>query len=191
MAYSGSSHKGVGPVIDTLIFAERLLSGAGYFFMRADNQDRQLLLFEDRTLLGFAFAYMSTTELLTNWRADYDSTIKRLSFVFRRAGPKAWNCYAVFLASGVAGGKTSLFLHAIEEDLSGTRKIARGGIETFEDVRAALLPLLPIQNAPQLEAIDLEAETRQRAQDVPEAALKAFFDAQEPEEILALLSEVP
>ena len=43
----------------------------------------------------------------------------------------------------------------IEEDLTGTRKIARSGIRDSSDLRAALLPLLPLQSAPKLEAVDI------------------------------------
>ena len=82
-----------------------------------------------------------------------------------------------------------MMLHAIEEDLAGTRKIARAGLHMMEDVRSALLPLLPLQNAPQLEAVDIEAETRQRAQEVPDNALRAFFDERKNEDVLNILSE--
>ena len=59
--------------------------------------------------------------------------------------------------------------------------------EHVEDVKAALLPLLPIQNAPQLEAVDITSEIRERAQDLPTAALDAFFDDRPEEDVLPLL----
>ena len=174
-------------MIDLLTLSERLLTAAGYDLLRLSGTETPSLAFEGRTVLGFIHVYDTPIDLLRLWQRDHEDAIRRFSFAFRSAGDKAWNIYAVFLAAADADARAVHALHAIEEDLAGTRKIARAGLHTSEDVRSALLPLLPIQNAPPLEAIDIASEIRERAQDVPAAALDAFFQNRPEEEVLDLL----
>ena len=172
---------------DLFTLSERLLTASGYDLLRLSHAETPSLAFESDTVLGFMHVYDTPADLLARWPRDYENAIRRFSFAFRRAEEKAWNAYAVFLAAAEADAKTAHALDAIEEDLSATRKIARAGMHTSEDVKAALLPLLPIQNAPQLEAVDISSEIRERAQDLPTAALDAFFDDRPEEEVLHLL----
>ena len=88
---------------------------------------------------------------------------------------KAWNSYLVLLAEAAADYGENILLGSIEEDLVGTRKIARAGILTAEDTRLAILPLLAIQNAPHLEAVDMAAEIRLRTTELPVELVEAFL----------------
>ena len=174
---------------DLLTLSERLLTASGYELMRLSGAETPSLAFESETILGFMHVYDTPVNLLACWPRDYENAIQRFSFAFRRAEEKAWNAYAVFLATADPDSKTAHALHAIEEDLSATRKIARAGLHTSEDVNAALLPLLPLQNAPRLEAVDISSEIRERAQDVPKAALDAFLDSRPEEDVIQLLED--
>ena len=174
-------------MIDLFTHSERVLAAVGYDLLRLSGTETPSLAFEGQTVLGFIHVYDTPIDLLKLWQRDHKDAIRRFSFAFRRAGDKAWNIYAVFLAAADADARALHALHVIEEDLSGTRKIARAGLHTSVDVRSALLPLLPVQNAPPLEAIDNASEIRERAQDVPTAALDAFFENRPEEEVLHLL----
>jgi hypothetical protein len=110
---------------------------------------------------------------------------------FRRAQAKAWNAYSVFLATDPANYGEMVALNAIEEDLTGTRKIARAGIGDIEQLRAALLPMLPIQHAPILEPVDMPTEIRLRTSELPGRAVDAFLSGAQEPLIIQVLEEEP
>jgi len=176
-------------MIDVFTTAERLLTAADYVLLRLADTETPSLAFEGRTVVGFMHVYDIPSDLVRFWQRDHEDAIRRLSFAFRRAGDKAWNTYAVFLAAADPDVRATHAMHVIEEDLSATRKIARAGLHTSADVRSALLPLLPVVNAPLLERIDIASEMRERAQDVPPAALDAFLQNRPEEEVLELLED--
>jgi hypothetical protein len=120
---------------------------------------------------------------------DADRVIGDNQFGLRRAGEKAWNAYIVLVAAGEETIAQSVALGAIEEDLAGTRKIARADIAATSDVRAALLPLLPLQSAPKLEAVDIVAEIRQRTTQLSPRALEAFFSKADESVVVQALEE--
>jgi len=109
----------------------------------------------------------------------------------RRAGQKAWNAYCVFLAAGDNVYANLAALAAIEEDLAGTRKIARSNVRSVADLRAALLPLLPLQTAPKLEAVDMEVEIRQRTTELQPRAIAAFLSKADESVVIQVLEETP
>lgn len=79
----------------------------------------------------------------------------------------------------------------IEEDLTGTRKIARAGIGDVEQLRTALLPLLPIQSAPSLGAVDMPAEIRLRTTELPKRAIEAYLSGAHEASVIQVLEEEP
>ena len=107
----------------------------------------------------------------------------------RRAGPKAWNTYVVLLAKEDATESQLAALSAIEEDLTGTRKIARASIKDTSDLNAAMLPLLPLQSAPILDAVDMVMEIRQRATELPARAIEAFVSGADESVVLQVIEE--
>ncbi|GHE05396.1 hypothetical protein U879_04035 [Defluviimonas sp. 20V17] len=107
----------------------------------------------------------------------------------RRAERKAWNAYLVFLAPSPGDYGENIMVGGIEEDLVGTRKIARAGIADAADVRAALLPLLAIQNAPRLDAVDMPAEIRLRTTELPSKLVDGFLSGASENTLLQLLEE--
>jgi hypothetical protein len=141
--------------------------------------------------LGFLFAYDDSEKLIDGWGKDSDQAVTAHQLGLRRAGQKAWNVYLVLLTSGEAEYAQSVALGAIEEDLVGTRKICRAGIGDLADLRSALLPLLPFQNAPKLEAVDIVTEIRQRATELPSRAINAFLSGADESVVLQVLEEKP
>jgi len=177
-------------VIDTLTASARLLSEAGFSTQSISLLGHAALAFEDATVVGFLFAYDNSSQLIEGWARDADTAAGGYQFGLRRAGQKAWNAYVVLLASNEADYAGSVGLSAIEEDLAGTRKIARAGIADLADLRAALLPLLPLQSAPVLEAVDVVAEIRQRATELPARALDAFLSTADDPVVIQVLEEL-
>ena len=177
MGDSARRHAGVGFVTELLLEIEELLIGSGFKIQRMETKGREVTIFEDSTVIGFLFVYKSSTDLFANWEKDSDEVIRLCQLGLRRAKRKAWNLYSVFIAEGSIKDADLASLTAIEEDLSGTRKIARAGVTDTIDIREALLALLPLQAAPKLEAIDIVDEIRQRATEQEPRVLSAFFSS--------------
>jgi hypothetical protein len=178
-------------VIDILAASAEVLTGAGFSTSPVSVGDRHVLTFEDTTVLGFLFAYDDPSSLIESWSKDADKAIAAHQFALRRAAKKAWNAYVVLLTNREADYVQSVALGAIEEDLAGTRKIARAGVVDVAELRIALLPLLPFQSAPRLEAVDVIAEIRQRTTELPARAVNAFLSSADPSVVIQVLEEKP
>lgn len=170
---------------------EGLLTGIGFTVLRSSVKGREVLIFEDDSVIGFVFSYSSAQSLIAGWGRDSEAAVSAHQLALRRAGQKAWNTYVVLLASGEASHAETAALAAIEEDLIGTRKIARSGMKDTSDVEAALLPLLPLQSAPRLDAVDMVLEIRQRATELPPRAVDAFVSGIEESVVLQVIEEMP
>jgi hypothetical protein len=175
MANTSGSSNGVELVIDIAAECHRLLGEAGITTSDLRGSGRRALAFEGGTVLGFALIYQNVDELRQQWRADSDSLIAAHQLALRRAQAKAWNTYLILLAHETASYAAQVALSAIEEDLTGTRKVARGGIVSADALRIALLPLLPIQNSPRLEAVDMRTEIQLRTTELPSRTVAAFL----------------
>jgi hypothetical protein len=178
-------------MIDILATSAEILNDAGFSTSVTSAAAQDLLSFEDPTVLGFLFVYDGPSRLIECWAKDAERAIASNQFGLRRAGQKAWNTYVALLATAEADHTQSAALSAIEEDLTGTRKIARAGIVDISDVRAALLPLLPLQSAPKLEAVDMPTEIRQRSTELPSRAVEAFLSSADPAVVIQVLEETP
>jgi hypothetical protein len=153
---------------------DELIAG-GYAVGTADDQDGPVLLFESDSILGFVLCFPDASALLERWQPSSQRVLQAAQFALRRAERKAWNTYLVFLTEAAGDYGQNILLGAIEEDLVGTRKIARAGINGIEEVHAAMLPLLAIQNAPGLDAVDMAAEIRLRTTELPGELVDAFL----------------
>lgn len=169
--------------------AERLLASVGFSVLRSSVKNRGVLIFEDDTVVGFLFSYPDVTALAANWEEDSEAVVSSHQLGLRRAGQKAWNTYVVLLAADSASLAELAKLSAIEENLTGTRKIARASVKDVSDVEAALLPLLPLQSAPKLDAVDMPAEIRQRATELAPRAIDAFISGVEESVVLQVIEE--
>lgn len=176
---------------DILLNSADLLTEAGFLTRHVSISEHEALVFENPTVIGFLLTYDAPLALVKNWEREANRLIADHQFFLRRAGQKAWNTYVVLLAAGVTDYASLAALTAIEEDLVGTRKIARGQIGDIADLRAALLPLLPLQTAPKLEAVDIVAEIRQRSTELQPRAVDAFLSSADEAIVIQVLEEAP
>jgi hypothetical protein len=175
--------------MDVFDATEGLLTRMGFTTLRSSAMGREVLIFEDDSVIGFVFLYANSQALIAGWESDSEAAVSAHQLALRRAGQKAWNTYVILLATGEASSSEIAALGAIEEDLTGTRKIARSGIRDIPDVEAALLPLLPIQSAPKLDAVDMVFEIRQRATELPPRAVEAFVSGTDGSVVLQVIEE--
>lgn len=173
--------------MSVLQIVSQQLSEANYSVAALEEPSVKYLAFEGDTVLGFVLAFPDTRSLIGNWRSHSQQVLKAAQFGLRRAEAKSWNAYLILLASEPADYGASVALSAIEEDLTGTRKIARAGIGNEDDARGALLSLLAIQNAPQLDAVDMASEIRLRTTELPTDLVEAFVGGAPDVAILQML----
>lgn len=161
--------------MSVLQIVSQQLGQAGYSVAALEEPSVKYLAFEGDTVLGFVLAFPDPSSLIKNWQQHSQQVLKAAQFGLRRAEAKSWNAYLILLTSEPADYAAGVTLSAIEEDLRGTRKIARAGIAGEDDARSALLPLLTIQNAPKLDAVDMAAEIRLRTTELPADLVEAFI----------------
>lgn len=176
-------------MIDLISSSTDVLSRASFSCRSVSQYEPNCLVFEDATSLGFLFAYSDASKLIESWARDSEKVISAHTFPLRRAAQKAWNTYVVLLAHGEVDLAQAAALSAIEEDLTGTRKIARAGMRNFADVQAALISLLPLQSAPSLESIDMAMEIRQRTTELPSRVVEAFLSSADESIVLQVSEE--
>jgi hypothetical protein len=189
MAHAAGSGAGVEAMNDILGTALALLTTAGLDASRVQIGDKEAVVFEDSTVLGFIFAYKSPSDVTEGWQKISEKAVSEYQFALRRAGLKAWNTYTVLLAEDEGHQGDVAAFASIEENLAGTRKIARMAVRDADDIRAALLPLLPLQAAPQLEAVDIPQEIRQRATELTTRMVDAFLSTADDSIVLQVLEE--
>lgn len=145
--------------MDPLSTAETELSKAGFeTWLHTDETER--MYFEDRSVFGMVSAYPSVSNLLKKWESRQDEFLEAYQDSLRspEGEQKVWNAYTVHLTIGdFSEAKKNRTrqenrLFKIENNFRGTRKIARANISNDEDVKDALLPLLPLQRKPELAA---------------------------------------
>ena len=156
-----------------------------------DGEDPQAssLVFENSTVIGFVLTYETIGQLINRWKSDGDRIALKHRKELQAARQKAWNVYLVLLSEAEADFNEALVLGQIEEDLKAMRKIARAGVNSIEDVRNALLPLLPFRAAPVLSPIDLPSEIRARASDVDADVLTAFLSNTDETTLVQILED--
>jgi hypothetical protein len=164
-----------------------ILSAVGFAIRLDEDGELQYLVFEDDTTLGFVFAYDKPPSLLSRWQADANRAIERQRLALRRGAQKAWNLYLVLLAEAPCVEFESVQLSVIEEDLSGTRKIARAGLANTTALKDALLPLLPLQAAPRLEAVNSVEEITKRTTAIDPQVVTAFLRNADPSVLLTMM----
>jgi hypothetical protein len=164
---------------------EIVLRGTGYR-TRLSPYDPNILLFEDDAIFGFVALFDTPAQLLSLWRDKQALFIRKNAEALRRGSMKSWNCYAVFLCSGIAEEADRRIMAEVEEDLALTRKLVADGVTTLRDVQQALLPILPIQNhsAPSEETtLDLSA----RLDTWPTQAIRALEGKATAAELIEIL----
>lgn len=176
--------------MDIATQTEIILRGAGYDTWPWTGGNPAVICFENAALIGFVHVFSSADNLLARWEAAQTAALSRHSTALRAAGAKAWNVYSVFLAEEQAPTQQRA-VERIEEDFALTRKIARAGVRTQDDVERALLPLTAVRAQPILSDTDFEDRLRARLKDVPADVLTAFLGTTGAEEVAKILAEKP
>lgn len=166
--------------------SEVFLREAGYATWPWTGASPPIICFENATLVGFVHVFGTARELLDGWEMTQQRVLARHAAGLRAAGTKAWNVYSVFLTSELAP-KLQRSVEKLEENFSLTRKIARTGVQTTEDLSNVLMSLGPIKSQPLLENADIADRLRARAKDVPVDALNAFLGDLSPQDVVEIL----
>jgi hypothetical protein len=177
-------------VIDLLSTMQAVLRDAGFRTRLISLERSPVLSFEDDIVIGFGCAFDDPDSLLTRWTSLEMSLLMRYAGNLRAAGDKAWNVYCVFLATRPGDTIQNRQIRWIEENLERTRKIAACGVGTREALVRALLPLLPLQFQPTLQAEDITLRLVRRIQSIAPRAAGVFLNEATPaDEIARLLRE--
>lgn len=174
--------------MDIATQAEILLRSAGYDTWSRGGAAPVVTCFENAALIGFLHVFPSAGELLNSWESAQQSVLSRHSTALRAAGAKAWNVYSVFLAEET-DTKHQREVERIEEDFSLTRKIARAGVRTHNDLEHALMPLLGVKAKALLVDSDFEDRLRLRLKSVSPDVIAAFLGSNGATEVAEMLGE--
>lgn len=175
-------------MIDVHTQTEIYLRESGYETWKWSDSEVQATCFENQTVVGFVHVFVSSHELLSNWDSRQKRVLERHALALRSASDKAWNVYSVFLTSDKAP-ELRRPIEKLEENFALTRKIARQGIQSDEDVENALMALTPIRARPVLENANLEDRVRTRSKTISRSALNGFLGSASPSEIVELLRD--
>lgn len=189
MAHKDGRRRGIKPVTNVIDLCREILEEAGFSTTPISSISTPSIAFESDTVLGFALSYENVPQLLARWREDVDGLFRTNRLALRRANEKAWNAYGVLLSGEPDDGDLAVRLELIEEDLVGYRKIAFAGIADAIDMRNALLPLLPLQSAPKLDAVDMPNEIWLRTKELRKPIVDGFLSRVDRATMLQLLEE--
>lgn len=176
--------------MDIATQTEVLLREAGYETWTWAGTATAVICFENAALIGFVHVFPSANDLLARWLETQNATLSRHGPALRAAGAKAWNVYSVFVTEEQAPTQQRA-VERIEEDFVLTRKIARAGVRTQDDLERTLLPLTALRAQPLFSESDFEDRLRARLKDVSPDVLTAFLGATPPEEVARILAEKP
>jgi hypothetical protein len=177
-------------MIDLLSTMQVVLREAGFNTHLTSVDRSPIVRFEDETLMGFGCIFRDPDDLLSRWKSMEMSLLKLYASSFRAAGEKAWNVYCLFLSGSEGDSVQSRQVRWIEENLDRTRKIAACGLASREHLIRALLPILPLQSQPVLEAEDtIERLQRRISAIAPKASDVALDESMSAVEVVRLLGE--
>jgi hypothetical protein len=176
--------------MDIATQTEILLRESGYETWLWTGEPAIVTCFENAAVIGFVHVFSSAEDLLASWEAAQRIVLSRHGPALRAAGAKAWNVYSVFLTED-GGQSERRKVERIEENFALTRKIARVGVRTQDDVERALLPLTAVKAQPLLSDTDFEDRLRSRLKDVSAEVLAAFLGGGDAEEVARMLVEKP
>lgn len=188
MAHPRTSKSGARRLMDISTQTEILLRATGYdtWTWNWTGLKPTVICFENAALIGFVHFFPSANELLRLWREAQNAALSRHAPALRAAGLKAWNVYSVFLTEEQAPALQRA-VERIEEDFALTRKIARVGVRTQDDLEHTFLPLTAIQAQPLISETDFEDRFRARLKSVSSEVLTAFLGITTAEDVANIL----
>ena len=161
------------------------LKAAGFATL-LPRPDSLALHFEDISIMGQIHVLGSADEIVTKWQVVQDEFLKHNASRFLRDATKAWNLYTILLTAQTPAPEVAARLFSIEDDFRGTRKIARAGVTTREDVAVALAPILPLRNVLAVGIVDAKERLVERLGAVT-PVLCSLVNGVPPESIVATL----
>jgi hypothetical protein len=167
--------------------SQLILRNAGYETMPWTGGSVPVVCFENQSVLGFLYIFPTASAMFENWRAVQEVVLRRFSPAIKLSGQKAWNVYSVFVTEDSAPNTWTA--ERIEEDFTLTRKIAHAGVTSLDELRQALLPLLPVASRPQVEQTNFAEILRERLSEISPAAVNAFLGAAQPKDVADILEE--
>lgn len=165
---------------------EILLRDAAYDTWSWSGVQAPVIGFENEAIAGFVYFFPAGDLLLKNWFEMQRLVLDRHALALRSAGAKAWNIYSIFLAD-IATSEEQRAIERIDEDFTLTRKIARANIPSVDDLRTALLPLLPIQSRTGFGTAHYEELLRARLKDIAPAVVDAFIGPAAASDVVHML----
>lgn len=136
---------------ELLAYASKTLEEHGYRRVNLDlNHDWRTVnarLFEDDYAIVAIVVYETWKDLSSNWADAQALLVELISRYITSYDPKSWEGYLVLLTPSPVGKQDRSEIIRIRYDISRVRKLIATGdeIKTLEDVKQALLPLLPLQ----------------------------------------------
>lgn len=136
---------------ELLAYASKTLEEHGYRRVNLDlNHDWRTVnarLFEDDYAIVAIVVYETWKDLSSNWADAQALLVELISRYITSYDPKSWEGYLVLLTPSLVGKQDRSEIIRIRYDISRVRKLIATGddIKTLEDVKQALLPLLPLQ----------------------------------------------
>lgn len=133
-----------------LASAAELLADSGYRSAGADAGNAWKVsnsrLFEDPYSLAAVVVYDTWKEMLEHWPDAQAALVETMSTRLSKAEPKSWDGYLVLLTPAFPDSNSARDVTAIRYDTTRVRKLIATGedLQTLEDVRRAILPLLPV-----------------------------------------------
>ena len=148
--------------------------------------DSLTLYFEDLSIMGQIHVFGSADEIVETWEFVQDEFLKHNASRFLRDATKAWNLYTILLTAQTPASQVAAKLFSIEDDFRGTRKIARAGVTTREDIAVALAPILPLRNVLAVRLVDAKERLVERLGAIT-PVLSSLVSGAPPESIVATL----
>jgi hypothetical protein len=133
-----------------LAAATELLTGTGFRAVSSKQSGNwgsaNARLFEDPYTLVAVVVYDTWQQLFERWPDAQATLVDIVSERLGKSEPKSWDVYLVLLTPALADTAAAREVNAIRYDTTRVRKLISTGdeLQTLEDVRRTLLPLLPV-----------------------------------------------
>jgi hypothetical protein len=129
-----------------LAAAREVLTGSGYIEAHLEAGDSGTRVFEDAFGIVAIHVFDTWGQLKDRWHLAQGLLVDLISEHVRRAEAKAWEGYLVLLTPGLLPSAEMSTINDLRGDTNRVRKLVATGedLATLNDVRSALLPLLPL-----------------------------------------------
>lgn len=133
-----------------LAAASELLGASGYAQATIDTDSergtRVSRIFEDAYGIVSVHVFDTWQQLAERWHVAQGQLVDLISTHLRSPEPKAWEGYLVLLTPGPLPAADTVAVNELRNDTNRVRKIVATGSDlgTLDEVRGALLPLLPL-----------------------------------------------